>query len=369
IIRYDPSVLGTIKLDGKGGYRAFKKTGRYRFDAARRKFSFVSGPLQGWPVVYEVSRGTPMLRLAATNDGAVGAKTRIGEHVCRCRGDKKFPDSAPPAGDGGKTGGKNATRGSRNGGARGTLTSRESWGSDSIVDVDLATGKVQSRFEGTNAFRGARGETVFINRQGSLVIAGARGTAIATIPVAQKEGRPDMPVLSPDGSKVAFHVEPVYYDSRVVIASRDGKRLAEFKDVTEPDWTRDGRLVVAKARGTVASKPGIYISDTGLTRLARVDPNLDNVAWPAVSPDNKRLAVVHHGHIWLMNLDGSGLKQLSFSDNGEERPAWSPDGRWLAAAQKEYGTVLLISTQTGKIIKMTNKDDRPMQSKGRLTWR
>jgi hypothetical protein len=369
IIRYDPSVIGTIKLDGKGGYRSFKKSGSYSFNAASRKFAFVSGPLKGWPVVYEVSGGTPRLRLAAVKTGTVGASTRTGEHSCRLRGSRKFADSPPPAGNGGGTGNKGTPGGPRNSGARGTLTFRESWGSDRIVDVNLATGNVQSRFEGTDAFRSARGETTFINRQGALVIAGASGTAIATIPVSQRDERPDLPVLSPDGSKIAFHVEPIYYDSRVLATTRDGKRLAEFKDVTEPDWTRDGRLVVAKRMSTVESKPGIYISDTNLTKLTRIDPNLDNASWPTVSPDGKRIAFVHHGHIWLMNLDGSGLKQLTSSDNGEERPAWSPDGRWLVAAQREYGTVLLISVQNGKIVKMMNKNDRSMQSQGRLSWR
>jgi WD40 repeat protein len=369
IVQYDPSVIGTIVLDGKGGYQAFKKTGHYAFDSASRKFSFVSGPLQGWPVVYEVSGGTPMLRLAPTKDGTVTAKTRTGEHVCRFKGDAKFPDSPPPGDAGGKPGGGTGPGAPTNGGARGTLTFRESWGSDSIVDVNLATGEVRSRFEGRDACRGAGGETAFVNRSGALVIAGADGRAITTIPVTEKEGRPDLPVLSPDGGRIAFHIQPVYYDSRVVVATRDGKRLAEFKDVTEPDWTPDGRLVMAKGMTTVKSKPGLYISDADLSKLTRIDPDLDNARWPSVSPNGKTVAFVHHGHIWLMNLDGTGLKQLTVSDKGEERPAWSPDGERLAAAQKEYGTVLLISVKDGKIIKMVNRENRPMQSQGRLTWR
>jgi len=194
IIRYDPSVIGTIKLDGKGGYRSFKKTGRYSFDAARRKFTFVSGPLKGWPVVYEVSKGTPMLRLAATQNGTVKKNTQVGEHVCRCRTSRKFPDSAAPEGVVGQDGKITPTRtGKLNGGARGTLTFKEEWGSSSIVDVDVATGRVQSRFEGRDAFRSAQGETAFINRSGALVIAGRGGTAVKTIPVSQKEGRPQLP--------------------------------------------------------------------------------------------------------------------------------------------------------------------------------
>src|SRR5689334_10602238 len=44
-IQYDPSIIGSITLDGRGGYRAFKKAGRYTFDSMHSAFVFVSGPL------------------------------------------------------------------------------------------------------------------------------------------------------------------------------------------------------------------------------------------------------------------------------------------------------------------------------------
>lgn len=367
-IQYVPSVLGTIKLDGKGGYSTRKKAGRYSFDAARRQFSFVSGPLANWPVVYEVSSGTAMLRLGAVKEDKVGANSRIGEHTCSLRGSAKFADSPPPASAGGPATVANSAQTSRNGGARGVLTFKREWGSgDRIVELNLASGTLQSRFEGTDPSRSARGETVFVNNTGALVIAGADGRATATVPVPEGSDSPDSPVLSPDGSKIAFHVQPIYYDSRVLVATRAGKIVAEFKDMMEPDWTSDGRLVVAHSTSTEGAQPGIFLSDAALKQLKRIDPNLDSASQPAVSSNGKRIAFVQHGHIWLMNLDGSGLKQLSFSDNGEKRPTWSPDDKWLVATQDD-GLLLLISLANGKIIKVTDKDGDFMQSQGRLNW-
>jgi dipeptidyl aminopeptidase/acylaminoacyl peptidase len=367
MLKYNPSVLGTLKLDGKGNYRTARSQGRYSVDAATGRFIFVSGGLKGWPAVYEVVRGTPVVRLARKQDAEVGAKSRVGEHTCRRRGSEKFTDiDAPKTSDGT---GRRVT-GKPNLGFKGTLTFREEWGSNSIVDVDLTTGKVQSRFEGREAFRARNGETVFVNKQGELVIAGAKGVPTTKVPLSLKEGvKVDMPVLAPDGSKVAFHYQPIYYDSRVIVTDRSGKVLAEFKGVTEPDWTPDGRLIVSNSLETQGAKAAISLSDAGLTRLTRIDPNLDSVRAPAVSPDGKRVAFIQHGHIWVIGIDGKGLKQLTKTDGGEERPVWSPDGQALAFATKKYNQVRLVSLATGKITEVHKQDGGTMQCSGRLTWR
>ncbi len=370
-IQYISSAIGSIEVDGKGGYRVDKKAGRYHFDPARREFAFVTGPLAGWPVVYEVTHGTPRLRLAAKKGEKVTAKSRIGEHDCDLKSKIKFANSPPPASVGDPATVSNS-HAPRNGGARGTLVFRQEWGNgpSKIVELNLASGAIQSRFEGSDPHRNARGETAFINRTGALVIADANGTATSTISVPQSFDTPDSPVLSPDNSKIAFHVAPNYYSHRVLVATRAGKIIGEFKDMTEPNWTSDNRLIVAKSTRTEGAKPGIFLSDSSLQELKRIDPNLDSASQPAVSPDGRRVAFVQHGHIWLMDLDGSHLKQLSVSDGGEKSPTWSPDGQWLAATKDDgTGIVLLISVSSGKIIKANNSDDKDLQSSGRLNWR
>lgn len=366
-LKYIPSVVGTLKLESRATYHAFKGAGRYAYNARTGRFSFLSGPLKGWPAVYEVSGGTPMVRLAAVKDGSVGPNTRTGEHLCRWRGDKKFADTAAPKGVGR---GAATTTVAGNPGFRGTLTFKQEWGSGAaIVDVDLATGKTVSRFEGRDPQRGASGETVFVNRLGALVIAGKNGVVAATIPVGGQDA-PAQPALSPDGSKVAYYLAGgLSTNRRVVVVTRAGKRVAEFPAVTQPAWTPDGRLVVAGALGFEGDKPAILLSDPGLTTLKRIDPNLDDAREPSVSPDGRRIALVYQGHFWTMNRDGTGLKQVTSSSGGEVRPAWSPDGRSLAGADREYGTVFVVRLSDGKIRPVKNADGTAMQSSGRITWR
>ena len=359
-----PSAMGTLQLDGKGLYRKGKKSGRYRFNVAKREFAFVSGPLAGWPVVYEVKGNKPTLRLGATIKDKVVSYERIGENSCDLNTKVKFPNSAPPASSGGPQS-ASGTDGPRNGGARGVLTLQLE---GKIVDFNLQTGARESRFEGSNPFRTPRGETAFVDATGALVIAGAGGTVTATIPVPRELKQPVSVAISPDGSKIAFHVEHSYGDV-VLVATRAGKIIAQFKDMTQPNWMPDGRLLVARATRAEGSQPGLFISDAALNRLKRLDPNLDSASEPAPSPDGQRIAFVHHGHIWLLNPDGSAPKQLSFSEGGEGRPAWSPDGKWIVAATHNYNVVVLISVQNGKIIEVKDKGNQIVQSRSRLNWR
>lgn len=41
--------------------------------------------------------------------------------------------------------------------------------------------------------------------------------------------------------------------------------------------------------------------------------------------------------IWIINVDGSGLTNLTRSPEDERFPAWSPDGRWMAFTSNRGG--------------------------------
>ena len=98
---------------------------------------------------------------------------------------------------------------------------------------------------------------------------------------------------------------------------------------TPPPWT----LVF---EGWLGATPELLAYDSALGGLHRLVDSGVVVMDPAPSPDGSRIAFVvadyvsSTGDIYVMNRDGSGLKQLTFEPELDDQPAWSPDGTRLA---------------------------------------
>ena len=64
---------------------------------------------------------------------------------------------------------------------------------------------------------------------------------------------------------------------------------------------------------------------------------------PAISPDGSKVAVSILGKIWLVPIEGGAARQLTDGASWDTRPAWSPDGRFLAyAARTRQGADVLV---------------------------
>jgi TolB protein len=50
-----------------------------------------------------------------------------------------------------------------------------------------------------------------------------------------------------------------------------------------------------------------------------------------VSPDGTKVSFGMNNHIWVINMDGTGLKQVTTSNGLEVNPSWSPDGNWIGS--------------------------------------
>ena len=64
---------------------------------------------------------------------------------------------------------------------------------------------------------------------------------------------------------------------------------------------------------------------------------------PAFSPDGSTIAVSILGKIWTLPAEGGAARQLTDGASWDTRPAWSPDGRFLAyAARSRQGADILV---------------------------
>lgn len=106
---------------------------------------------------------------------------------------------------------------------------------------------------------------------------------------------------------------------------------------------------VLAAAGLAAQQPATHpVSIPDLLSLKQVGA-------PQLSPDGRSILYTirgwensggrdsqrkeARGHVWRVNVDGSGVRQMTFSDRGESSPQWSPDGRTIGfLSSREAGS-------------------------------
>jgi dipeptidyl aminopeptidase/acylaminoacyl peptidase len=185
------------------------------------------------------------------------------------------------------------------------------------------------------------------------------------------------PRISPDGTRVAYTVtaideEASEYRSAIWVAPLDGSgeprpfTSGEKRDTT-PRWSPDGKwLAFASNRGEEKTPANLYVipAEGGEARkLTDLKEGVEAVEW---SPDSSRIAftsrvrddayeeeeerkraprrfrrVFHkldsvgwtgdrRKHLFVVDVDGGGPRQLTSGDFEHDSPAWSPDGTTLA---------------------------------------
>jgi Tol biopolymer transport system component len=143
------------------------------------------------------------------------------------------------------------------------------------------------------------------------------------------------PRFSADGSKLTYTVS-VYtsgankrYSTQVI--SRDGKELYYYVNSRSPSWLPDERLVYKSLIDN-----NLYLSDADYTKPSRLIPNTLDAGAPHISPDGMQIVFSKvstantQRHLYMVNLDGSGQRQVTTSQYGEESLAvFSPNGKEL----------------------------------------
>jgi Tol biopolymer transport system component len=115
-------------------------------------------------------------------------------------------------------------------------------------------------------------------------------------------------------------VDPVVLDDGSLIAVRLFATSNQKHKAAKPDGFSNW-----KASGVQAHL--VHISREGAENDLAAGVN------PAVSPDGRQLAFSMKAgrsrHLFMMNVDGSDLVQLTDERSIDVQPAWSPDGKWI----------------------------------------
>jgi len=154
---------------------------------------------------------------------------------------------------------------------------------------------------------------------------------------------------SPDGHRLAF----AGGDAALFTISAEGKDVERvLDDAYQPDWTPDGKRIVfvrhpARQGGWDGIVSIVGTDGRGLRRI------VSSGTWnePHVSPDGSQVAFDDNRGIFLAPTKG-GPAKLRIR-NGH-RPAWSPDGRYIASTRPVHcdevcaSRVFIVSASGGK---------------------
>jgi Tol biopolymer transport system component len=168
------------------------------------------------------------------------------------------------------------------------------------------------------------------------------------------------PTWSPAGSSIAFVT-----DDGLEVMSRDGserKILVNMAELVTPDsehtyvdsttWSPDGSMIAFVVEFDLGKPDGYIVNaeqfahiwivnaDGSALRQLSSDPNPARDRDPVWSPDSQRVAFASSKgsaswDIWVINVDGSELRQLTTSAGTDWQPSWSPDGSKIAFSSGE----------------------------------
>jgi TolB protein len=149
-------------------------------------------------------------------------------------------------------------------------------------------------------------------------------------------------------TKMAFKAEAGPGRSEVYIADYDGYGAQAVTSddtiVAAPAWRGAAMLLYSSYK---LGNPHIFSHQLTTGARSAVARHPGGNYSPAVSPDGSRVAMIlskgGSPDLYVANIDGSSLKQLTTTREAEFSPCWSPDGRTLCYGSRERGATLLFS--------------------------
>ena len=281
-----------------------------------------------------------------------------------------------------------------------------------FFDYDIKTRGLTPYGKGGNPYRAENGYALVEDFNHDLVLVspdGRRRTTVVSEGMSDNLSRGNF-ILSPDAKTVIYDRpsnDPQFDYLLVVHDVQSGKDkqhgYARVDHVTPQDWMPDGGLLAMPfgqqktvEKGEIVplnffiiykdfiGKDYFFVDQPGTKPVdkisnLRMEPTRKGPS--GVRIGGKRIAFTWDTHVWIASYHGDGAKQITESDGvavGEDYPAWSPDGNWLAVRHSEGALTeidlvpvdgMTHSMSDNGVIRLLDKKGSGFYSHGRITWR
>jgi len=165
----------------------------------------------------------------------------------------------------------------------------------------------------------------------SLFLVNADGSAVTVLDMAGADPR-----WSPDGTALLY-VEPPPHQGGfppshlMSIMNVQSRAVTEHGHGFDPVWSPDGSRIAFVGPGPEERTTLFIMNRDG---SGRVELASDGAGLPAWSPDGTKIAFVSYRdgnpEIYVINVDGTGLVNLTGARGIDDYPVWSPDGSLIA---------------------------------------
>ena len=146
---------------------------------------------------------------------------------------------------------------------------------------------------------------------------------------------------------------------------REQQELQEREDFSRvPDLSPDGNRVVFNGNRQ-GQGPGIYVLNcsTREDRLLIADAEAHSPRW---SPDAAHIAFRKSDTIFIVDADGTNLREIEGLPDFSSAPSWSPDGNQIAFVSRGALTweIFTIELGSGRVQQLTRTTDARISSQG-----
>jgi dipeptidyl aminopeptidase/acylaminoacyl peptidase len=171
------------------------------------------------------------------------------------------------------------------------------------------------------------------------------------------------PAISPDGTTIAFSTPKGGAAQIATVPMQGGWVFGLTHGDDEcggPAWAPDGsRILYSASSQDGQRRTDVYAINPDGTQPARLTPADGAEYWSATyAPDGSAIALLSdrsgYDELWLMNPDGSNLRQVSFLRQDIETFSWSCDGRRIAFIASERGNdwMYVLELRSGAVLKV-----------------